>query len=323
MQREVSEMIDAMKRGDTRALARTITLVENRSPGWKEAMQAIYGDTGSACVFGITGSPGAGKSTLTNEIALRLHDQGYSLGIIAVDPSSPFSGGALLGDRLRMRNICMKTDIFIRSMATRGVLGGLCQAARDVVRILDAAGKDIILIETVGAGQDEIDVVRVSNFVMVVCIPGQGDGIQAIKAGIMEIADLFIVNKADLGGADEIVADINGMLDLCTHNGIPRPPIMKTSTETKEGLDALVENLIAYARERKAATEVNRNHVKEEILSLLEREVFHFVREELSGNGRFEEAVEQVLSHRADPYSTVEELLGSFPLYRGMKTREK
>ena len=191
-----------------------ITRIENRDSGWKDAMKSIYPDTGATLVFGITGAPGAGKSTLTSKIAQGLVTKGYQVGIIAVDPSSPFSGGALLGDRLRMQDIATIEGIFIRSMATRGTLGGLCQGARDVIRIMDAFGKDIVLIETVGVGQDEIEVVRAADVVLVVSVPGLGDGIQTLKAGIMEIADLFVVNKADREGADEVVSDIQAMLEL-------------------------------------------------------------------------------------------------------------
>ena len=182
---------------------------------------------GSARVFGITGSPGAGKSTLTSEITRLLVDRGYSVGIIAVDPSSPFSGGALLGDRLRMKALFTLESVYIRSMATRGMLGGLCQAARDVVRIMDAFGKDIVLIETVGVGQDEIEIVRTADRVMVVMIPGQGDGIQAIKAGVMEIADIYVVNKADKPGADEVAADIGAMLSLSEWQHDELPPVLQ------------------------------------------------------------------------------------------------
>jgi LAO/AO transport system kinase len=306
-------MIAAVKDGDVRALAKLITYVENREAGWKDAMKVVYPLAGTSTVFGITGSPGAGKSTLTNAIARRLCDQGFSIGIIAVDPSSPFSGGALLGDRIRMRDISVDSRIFIRSMATRGVLGGLCQAARDVARILDASGKDVVIIETVGVGQDEIEVVRASEFVMLICFPGQGDSIQAIKAGTMEIADLFVVNKADREGADEMVEEIEAMLTLSGQEGVQTPQVMKTSSVTKEGLDDLVTFLRAFMQTKKRRDR-ERGLVREEILSLMEHEVSRMVRERLTQDGRLEHAIERILAQEVDPYTAVEEMLQKFSI---------
>ena len=197
-------LIKNMRQGSVRALSRLISRVENRDPGWIGAMQQIYPWSGQARLIGITGSPGAGKSTLTNGMARELVSRGFKVGIIAVDPSSPFSGGSLLGDRVRMKDLWNLDEVFIRSMATRGALGGLNQSARDVAKILDASGKDFVLIETVGVGQDEVEVVRAADLVLVVCVPGQGDAVQALKAGIMEIADIFIVNKADREGAEAV-----------------------------------------------------------------------------------------------------------------------
>mgnify|MGYP001814378184 CR=1 FL=1 len=228
MERAWQELVDGVGGGEKRALGRLITRVENREQGWQDAMKALYPRTGAARTIGITGPPGAGKSSLTNRIAALLLEQGRRVGIIAVDPTSPFTGGAVLGDRLRMRDVATAPGIFIRSMATRGTLGGLCQGARDVARILDAAGHEVVLIETVGVGQDEIEVVKAADLVAVVCVPGQGDGIQTLKAGIMEIADLFVVNKADREGADELVADIRSMLALTGDRSCDEPPVFET-----------------------------------------------------------------------------------------------
>jgi len=309
MSNDWQQLTDGVARGDVRSLARMITRVENRENGWKEAMKALYPRSGRARIFGITGSPGAGKSSLTNKIALLLVERGLQVGIIAVDPSSPFSGGALLGDRLRMRDIATTEGIFIRSMATRGTLGGLCQAARDVARILDASGKDIVLIETVGVGQDEVEVVKAADLVMVVLVPGQGDGIQALKAGVMEIADLFVVNKADRDGADEVVNDVLAMLEISSQADGKRPPVLKTSALSGDGVPEVVETLLGLQRDPADGTHLQGDRVREEILTLLEREILRVVRGAWGVNGALDEAVGEVLAGRQDPYSVAERMI--------------
>ena len=219
-------LIDRMLQGDRRALARLISRVENGGPDSWSAISAIYPRTGRAQIIGVTGSPGTGKSTLVNELAKLYRQQNLTVGIVAVDPTSPFSGGAVLGDRIRMRDLSGDAGVFIRSMATRGSLGGLARATTDVVKILDAAGYDVVLIETVGAGQSEIDIARTADTVIVVEAPGLGDEVQAIKAGILEIADILVVNKADRDGAQSTVNALHAMLDLGTtqnrtlHHGV-------------------------------------------------------------------------------------------------------
>ena len=302
-------LVEGVLAGNVRAMARLITRVEDREDGWKIAMKDIYPATGSARIIGITGSPGAGKSTLTCEIAGEMVGRGLTVGIIAVDPSSPFSGGALLGDRLRMKKIFNMKEIFIRSMATRGMLGGLNQAARDVVRIMDAFGKDIVLIETVGVGQDEIEVVKTADLVMMVCIPGQGDGIQALKAGVMEIADLFVINKADTPGADEVKADILAMLELSSEAGAPLPPVLQTSALKNQGIRDLVTTLLIHQANKADQTDKQTIQCKEEILSLMESEVFRCIRSRWEKSGELAEAVRQMAYEKNDPYSIVTELL--------------
>jgi len=314
VERGWQELIDAVGRGEKRALGRLITRVENREPGWRDAMKALYPRTGTARILGITGPPGAGKSSLTNRIAAILLEQGWRVGVIAVDPTSPFSGGALLGDRLRMRDVAGASGIFIRSMATRGTLGGLCQGARDVARILDAAGHQIILIETVGVGQDEIEVVKAADLVVVVCVPGQGDGIQTLKAGIMEIADLFVVNKADREGAEELVADIRAMLALTAERTDEAPPVLETCALSGEGVDALVTALLERAGRAGPAGERAEPRIREEILTLLERDLARLVRRRFGGDRRLDEAVERVRSGASDPYSAAEAILESLEL---------
>jgi LAO/AO transport system kinase len=305
-------LLDGLKQKDIRSLARLITRVENREPGWKAAMAEIYPAAGSARVFGITGSPGAGKSTLTCEITRELSGRGYSVGIIAVDPSSPFSGGALLGDRLRMQSLFTLTDVYIRSMATRGMLGGLCQAARDVVRIMDAFGKDIVLIETVGVGQDEIEIVRAADRVLVVLVPGQGDGIQAIKAGVMEIADIYVVNKSDRPGADEVLADVMAMLSLSEWQNDDIPPVLQTSALKKTGIPELVDALLKVAPDSRKSRAKAEMCIREEILSLVEREVFRHVRKHLEADVSLHQAVDQVMKKITTPYTIVEQMLAAY-----------
>jgi LAO/AO transport system kinase len=303
------KLVSGVKAGDVRSLSRMITRVENRADGWKKAMQQLYSSAGRAKVVGITGSPGAGKSTLVNALASELSKRGKTVGIIAVDPSSPFSGGALLGDRLRMADVAVNPDIFIRSMATRGALGGLCQGARDVARILDAFGKDIVLIETVGVGQDEIEVVKTADCVLVVCVPGQGDGIQALKAGIMEIADIYVVNKADRPGADEVVADIEGMLSIADQGKDDTAPVVKTAAATGAGVDALCNTLferLVHARNKEQWLD---KRVREEILSLVETQIVESLLSAWQESGALNKMVEAVIQKKADPYSLVDALL--------------
>ena len=275
-------------------------------------MKALYPHTGKAKILGITGAPGAGKSSLTNRLAAGLVERGYRVGIIAVDPSSPFSGGALLGDRLRMRDVAATPNVFIRSMATRGSLGGLCQGARDVARVLDAAGYDLVLIETVGVGQDEIEIVKTADVVAVVCVPGQGDGVQALKAGIMEIADLYVVNKADRDGADQVIADIGAMLALSGQDTKDRRMVFPTSSLSGEGVGPLIDALIDRAACVGPSQERVAQRAREEVLLLIERELARRIRSELAQDARLKSAVEGVVTRQSDPYTAAESLLELF-----------
>lgn len=314
MEEKLSSIIENARRNNERALAKLISHVEDRKPGWKDVMKTIYAETGRTCVIGVTGSPGAGKSSLVGEFARRLGDRGHNIGIIAVDPSSPFSGGAVLGDRIRMRDISTYKNVFIRSMATRGMLGGLCQAARDVVRIMDFAGKDIVIIETVGVGQDEIEVVSASDYVVLVTYPGGGDSIQAIKAGVMEIADLFVVNKCDRDGADIIVSEISAMLDLSNDATEEIPPVIKVSAFTKEGIDKLMEILSEFIQKKKDGPQYQKEHIRQEVMSILETEIISLIKEKITGNGNMEKELELIFSGKSDPYSIADELIKKFAI---------
>jgi LAO/AO transport system kinase len=323
VEEKLALMIKAARKNNERALAKLISHVEDRKIGWKDIMKAIYAKTGRTCVIGVTGSPGAGKSSLVGEFAKRLGDMGFTIGIIAVDPSSPFSGGAVLGDRIRMRDISTYQNIFIRSMATRGMLGGLCQAARDVVRIMDFAGKDIVIIETVGVGQDEIEVVSASDYVVLVTYPGGGDSIQAIKAGVMEIADLFVVNKCDRDGADVIVSEISAMLDLSADAGAEIPQVIKTSALTKEGIDNLVDILSEFIQKKKKGPHYQKEHVRQEVMSILETEMVNLIKKRIAGNGNMDKELELILSGRSDPYSAADELISRFAVIKNLREKRK
>lgn len=244
--------VPSLLQGDRRALARLITAVENHTPEATAVMKEVFPHTGRAHIIGLTGAPGVGKSTLVDALTREFRRAGKTVGIVAVDPTSPFTGGAILGDRIRMQDVGLDEGVFIRSLATRGHLGGLSRATADVIRLMDASGKDVVVVETVGAGQAEVDIVRLAQTTIVAIVPGLGDDIQAIKAGILEIGDLFVVNKADQDGADRAVGELELMLSLDPKDRAWRPPIIKTVARDGTGLEELagrVEAHLAYLRE--------------------------------------------------------------------------
>lgn len=316
------KLVERMLTGDRRALARLITLIENNGQSAWEALAAIYPHTGRAYIIGVTGAPGTGKSTLVNELTREYRSRGRTVGIVAVDPTSPFTGGALLGDRVRMQELSGDEGVFIRSMATRGGLGGLARATADVVKALDAFGKDIIFVETVGAGQAEVDIARHAHTTIVVIAPGLGDDVQAIKAGIMEIADIFAVNKADREGADSAAMTLEMMLNLgdslSRHNSptderVWRPLIIKTVAVRGEGIVPLVDALedhTTYLRNTDRWRQRERERVRAELRSILSQQLTERFLEGISED-RLEALVEQVLARTLDPYSAVASLLQS------------
>jgi LAO/AO transport system kinase len=314
----IAELVSGALSGSVRALAKLITLVENEMPGAVEALQQLYPRTGHAYIVGITGPPGSGKSTLTDKITKELRKKGYTVGIVAVDPTSPFSGGALLGDRLRMQDITNDEGVFVRSMATRGTLGGLSKATADTVKILDAFGKDFILIETVGVGQDEVDIVKTADTTLLISVPGLGDEIQALKAGIMEIGDIFVVNKSDREGADRLVAELSLMLDLNPAMGPWRPPIVKIVATLGEGILDLTEKIWKhrqFLQEGSGLLRKRNERAKQEILNLIEGEVSKYIHKMLKYDVTFDEVIEQVVARKKDPYSYAQKVTEPFARY--------
>lgn len=314
----IAELVSGALSGSVRALAKLITLVENEMPGAVEALQQLYPRTGHAYIVGITGPPGSGKSTLTDKITKELRKKGCTVGIVAVDPTSPFSGGALLGDRLRMQDITNDEGVFVRSMATRGTLGGLSKATADTVKILDAFGKDFILIETVGVGQDEVDIAKTADTTLLISVPGLGDEIQALKAGIMEIGDIFVVNKSDREGADRLVTELSLMLDLNPAMGPWRPPIVKIVATLGEGILDLTEKIWKhrqFLQEGSGLLRKRNERAKQEILNLIEGEVSKYIHKMLKYDVTFDEVIEQVVARKKDPYSYAQKVTEPFARY--------
>jgi LAO/AO transport system kinase len=297
-------LVEGVFSGEPRAIAQAISAAES-GQGVPELLRAIFPRTGRARILGITGPPGAGKSTLALRIAQAWRRRGSTVGIVAVDPSSPFTGGAILGDRIRMGEIYTDPGVFIRSMATRGAMGGLARATADAVDVLDAAGFDVVLVETVGVGQDEVDIVKTAETVAVVLVPGLGDDIQAIKAGILEIADVFVVNKADREGADRTCAELSMMLDLAPDRSW-RPPILRTVAPRGEGVDAVVDAMESHGRSLAGSAEGGRRagrRARSRLLALLEERFHRAIETRAPEPDGFEAAVERVRDRAEDPYS--------------------
>lgn len=308
----MTDLLERLLRGDVRALARVISKVENRTPDSTELLQALYPKSGRARVVGVTGSPGAGKSTLVDKLAVAYRQAGHTLAVVAVDPSSSFTGGAILGDRIRMQTQGVDDGIYIRSMATRGNLGGLAAATADVATVLDAAGRDPVIVETVGVGQDEIDIVKLADVSIVVLVPGMGDDVQALKAGIMEIGDIFVINKCDRPGVDKMEKTLRAMLSLAHRPDGWEPRIVRTTASTGEGTEALVkaiEESAAFLDSASAVQDRRTEAARQHLIDLLEERLVPRALEQIFDRDTLDRLVQEISDRRRDPYSVVARIL--------------
>ncbi len=310
---KTEEIAQGVLVGDRRCIARAITIIENNAGEAQQLIASIYSHTGKAHIIGLTGPGGSGKSTLIEKMIREYRRKGKTVGVVAVDPTSPFTGGAFLGDRIRMQELTTDEGVFIRSMASRNYLGGLAKATKDAVKVLDAAGLDIILVETVGAGQSEVEVIKVAQTVVVIHAPGLGDDIQAIKAGIMEIADIFVVNKADRENAGKAVSDIETILLLNNKESLWKQNVLKTVALTGEGVPQLIEKLEEH---RSFLTEnaeyrrsVQKAKIEVELVEALKEKIANALIDDLRNKGEFEELLQKILEKKIDPYSVAEKLL--------------
>ncbi len=311
----VPGLVERARAGEARAVARLISLVEDESPLLREVMAALAPYTGHAQVIGITGSPGVGKSTSTSALVTELRRAGKRVGVLAVDPSSPFSGGALLGDRVRMQDHALDRDVYIRSMASRGHLGGLAWSTPQALRVLDAAGCDVVLVETVGVGQSEVEIAGMADTTMVLLAPGMGDGIQAAKAGILEIGDLYVVNKADRDGADQVRRDLRSMLALAERpEGAWRPPIVKTVAQKGEGLDEVAAEIDQHRAWLESSGELERRR-RRRARDEIEAIAVTALRKrwgDVHGRSELDDLAAAVVAGETDPYAAADELLDTF-----------
>jgi len=309
------DIIDRLRKADVRALAKTISLIENDSAQAHSILKALYPYTGNAHIIGVTGPPGSGKSTLVDKMAYFIRQQGKTLGIIAIDPTSPFSGGAILGDRIRMQRHSTDTGIFIRSMATRGHLGGLSRSTNDAITVLDAAGKEIIIIETVGVGQDEVEIVNTAHTSIVVLTPGIGDDIQTIKAGIMEIADIFVINKADKGDYRRLEIELRNMIEQFPRKDGWQPPIAITIAIKDEGVEELLDMIHShkkYILNKNLLVEKARVRGELQLIELIKELALDKICSTSLPQEKLNKWIEQIAARQKDPYSAAEEIISAF-----------
>jgi LAO/AO transport system kinase len=302
--------ISKLRSGDARALARAISTVENHAPGWLDLLKALFPYSGRARTIGLTGAPGAGKSTLVDQLARHYRKERRTVRIIAVDPTSPYTGGAILGDRIRMQEHFSDPGIYIRSMATRGSLGGLARTTADVAMVLDGSGRDLVMIETVGVGQDEVDVVRVADVTVVILVPGMGDDVQTIKAGIMEIADIFVINKSDHEGAERVEREIRALQSLAIRPDNWTPPIVKTVAPEGQGvqeLAAAIGDYEAYLSKQNLLVQRRAQNWETRLLDMLRDTMLEKARAAMA-DGELSRWAAEVAENKRDPYSVIEEI---------------
>jgi len=312
---EVTELVARLRNGDVRALARAVSLVEDDAPSAGQILSCCFCSTGSAMRIGVTGSPGAGKSTLVDGLARRYRAQQQTVGVVAVDPTSPYSGGAILGDRIRMRELHEDPGFYLRSMATRGSLGGLARSSADVAMVIEASGKQRLLVETVGVGQDEIDIVRLADITVVVLVPGMGDDVQSLKAGIMEIADIFVVNKSDRDGADNVEKEVRAMQSLAAEHGSWIPPVVRTIATTGAGIEELehaVDQFWSFLAQEGRLTARREMHWRARVMDMMHHELLRALRGRGLSNEILETISHQVALGQRNPYQLVPQLLGQF-----------
>jgi LAO/AO transport system kinase len=311
----VADLVEGVLNQKRLSLARLISMIEDEDSQALEVLSQLYKHTGKAHIIGVTGPPGSGKSSLVTKLTAEFRKRSKTIGIICIDPSSPFTGGAFLGDRIRMQEHSLDDEVYVRSMGTRGHLGGLSRATSDAVRAIDAFGKDIIFVETVGTGQSEVEVIDIAHTVIVTDVPGSGDDIQAIKAGIMEIADIFVVNKSDLPGAEKKVSEINTMLDLDPRKRAWRPPVVLTNSRSGDGITKLMDTILAHYEHLKESGDLQKKGLqrsRDELHELMKYKLTQELSLKLRGKPEYENAIKLIAKREKDPYTVAEELITEF-----------
>jgi len=310
----MNAFVQRIQAGDVRAMARAISAIEDNAPEATKLLKALFPHSGKARIVGLTGAPGSGKSTLVDQLARQYRKSGNTIGIIAVDPTSPYTGGAILGDRIRMQAHHADEGIYIRSMATRGFLGGLARTTADVATVLDASGKDLVLVETVGVGQDEVDIVRLADVTIVILVPGMGDDVQTIKAGIMEIADIFVINKSDREGAERVEREIRVMQTLSIRSDAWTPPIIKTVATDSTGVPELSKTIAEYQQFLEKQNLLLKKRVgnwRERLVEMLRERLLERIVRERMDEGTLIRYANEITQHQRDPYTLVEEIVNS------------